>query len=222
MLRGQERSTGSPVATGGFEAAPASRSVPARLAGGPVSRTPLRETGSGGAIGSVAGVTVLAVALCVAICPAALSVSEGPSVTQDEAYAGRAGPGVLAAPAVLAASMAFSDSQQSFPVLLAEGPAPVLKSTGAGPVVGAAGHDATRAALETVILRLEGEIAELDRLAEWQARLLAAARTDPDGARRQRRTRSSCFKTPLAAWCDRLNGMYREEDGGRPAGESAQ
>ncbi len=88
-------------------------------------------------------------------------------------------------------------------------------------------HDATRhgetlRALEAAILRLEGEIAELGRLADWQSRLLAAARTDPDGARRLRRPRSSCLKTPLAPFCDRLNGMYREEDGGRPAGEGDQ
>ena len=77
---------------------------------------------------------------------------------------------------------------------------------------------ASLALLEAAILRMESEIAELGRLADWQARLLDAARTDPDGARRQRRARSSCLKTPLAAFCDRLNGMYRDH-GGRPAGD---
>jgi len=72
-------------------------------------------------------------------------------------------------------------------------------------------HDATRhgetlQALEAAILRLEGEIAELGRLTDWQSQLLAAARTDPDGARRLRRPRSSCLKTPLAPFCDLLNG----------------
>ena len=131
---------------------------------------------------------------------------------------------VLAAPAVLAGP------PLSVPTQLAEGPVPIPQSSGIGPLENGSdrgveqdradtGHDETLAALEAAILRLEGEIAELGRLADWQARLLAAARTDPDGARRLRRPRSSCLKTPLAPFCDRLNGMYRDNNGRLPAGE---
>ena len=130
---------------------------------------------------------------------------------------------LAAALGVANCSVAHSASEsRSHPILLAQEPLAGSPSGASGPVEDDGADMSGFAALEAAILRMEGEIAELGRLADWQARLLAAAKTDPDGAGRQRRTRASCLKTPLAAWCGRLNGMYREEDGGRPAGESAQ
>ena len=68
-------------------------------------------------------------------------------------------------------------------------------------------HD-TRLALEHAIVRLETEIAELGRMLKWQDGLIAAARTDPAGARRQRRSHEDCRASALGTWCDRLNGMF--------------
>ena len=138
----------------------------------------------------------------------------------------------------LAACPAASFASETDPLLSAQGPPPVARSDASGPVEGGPveggaqgsgaaqiapmstmSHAQTLGRLEAAILRMEGEIAELARLSDWQARLLSAARTDPVGARRQRRPYASCLETPLAAWCDRLNGMYRDGDGGRPAGE---
>ena len=129
--------------------------------------------------------------------------------------------GVTTCPVAHAAS-----ESRSHPILLAQEALAVSPSGASGPVendradISGISYTETLAALEAAILRLEGEIAELGRLADWQARLLSAARTDPVGAWRQRRPYASCLKTPLAAWCDRLNGMYR--DGARTAGEGDQ
>ena len=143
----------------------------------------------------------------------------------------------------LAACPAASFASETDPLLSAQGPPPVARSDASGPVEGGPvqsgpvergaqgsgaaqiapmstmSHEQTLGRLEAAILRMEGEIAELARLSDWQARLLSAARTDPIGARRQRRPYASCLETPLAAWCDRLNGMYRDVEGGRAARE---
>ena len=215
-------------ANGGFPIAPGARPVPAlppssvrrRFAclerrrankGGIVARRSPRETWPGRAMTIVA---ILAAALGVAACPVAYSASES-----------RSHPILLAQePLAVSPSGPVKDDRAdisgiSYTETLASGGFPAVSGHG-----GATGEhrDAVQtraakppglAALEAAILRMEGEIAELARLAEWQAQLLSAARTDPVGARRQRRTRSSCLKTPLATWCDRLNGMYRDGDG---------
>ena len=95
-------------------------------------------------------------------------------------------------------------------------PRPVPALSADGPVSQIApqretGPAATRQALEREISRLEADIAALARLIDWQEQLTRAAGTDPVAARRQRRARSGCLETPLAPFCDRLAGMYREE-----------
>ena len=173
------------------------RPVPALSADGPVLRDAARKTGP---VGSVARMAPFA----------AMLLCAGPA-------------GEVAAQA--------SDPPRPVPALLADGPVsrsvPLESETGpahdgaglasAGEVPGDTRHEQIMRALEAAILRLESDIAELDRLAKWQENLLAAAKTDPDGARRLRRVRSSCLKTPLAAFCDRLNGMYRDVEGGTAA-----
>ena len=190
--------------------------TPSMTAGSPsigMDCLPSRKTGPAS---TGACVAALAVMLFPGLCPAALAVSEQPPF------------GAFA-----------QNSPRPFPTMPAEGPVTVAQASemavGTGPLNPSpdpgtsrredlneveasttrdAGMDdgAPLAALEAATLRLEGEIAELGRLADWQARLLSAARTDPDGARRQRRTRTACLETQLAPFCERLNGMYRDDD----------
>ena len=128
---------------------------------------------------------------------------------------------LAAALGVAACPVAHSASEsRSHPILLAQEPLAGSPSETSGPVEDDRTDISGFAALEAAILRIESEIAELGRLAEWQARLLSAARTDPVGAWRQRRPYASCLETPLEPWCDRLNGMYR--DGGRTAGQDSR
>ena len=168
--------------------------------------------------------------------------ADGPAShsTPSEAGPGRtmAIAALVAGALCLAACPAASFASETDPLLSAQGPPPVARSDASGPVEGGPveggaqgsgaaqiapmstmSHAQTLGRLEAAILRMEGEIAELARLSDWQARLLSAARTDPVGARRQRRPYASCLETPLAAWCDRLNGMYRDVEGGRAARE---
>lgn len=85
----------------------------------------------------------------------------------------------------------------------ADGPA---LAQGAGPHDGAA--DRARTDMRRIVLRLEAEIDELERLRQWQKRLLEAARIDPAGAARQRRPIAACRQSVLTHWCSDLIGMF--------------
>ncbi len=65
-----------------------------------------------------------------------------------------------------------------------------------------------RAALAAEIARLERDIATLDELIAWQARMSAAAARDPGATLRQRRPMSQCLASPLAPVCHHLTALF--------------
>ncbi len=73
---------------------------------------------------------------------------------------------------------------------------------------GAAPGEELRAALAAQIARLERDIATLDELIAWQARMSAAAGRDPRATLRQRRPMSQCLASPLAPVCHHLTALF--------------
>ncbi|WP_419738601.1 hypothetical protein [Ruegeria sp.] len=129
----------------------------------------------------------------------------------------RCSPGLLAA--VLLIGTALQDGASACaqtPTSSPAGVSPQQSGRAAGQFSGPSHLDdkdvaALRQALERALIRLEADIAELRHLRDWQRRLIDAARSDPEGARKQRREHASCANTALAPYCARLTGTYRQE-----------